>query len=439
MPRVSFYTLGCKLNYAETSTIERDFQDRQFDVVPFGAPADVVVVNTCSVTAEAERKCRQVVRRALRASPGAFVVVTGCYAQLRPDEVAALDGVDLVLGAAEKLDLFRHVDAFTKAERTQVSVSCIDTATAFAPAVSTGERTRAFLKVQDGCDYACAFCTIPQARGRSRSQPVDDVVAAARRLAGEGYREVVLTGVNVGLYGQDRGAALVDLLCALDEVDGIERYRISSVEPNLLTDAVVRFVASARRFAPHFHLPLQSGDDFVLGRMRRRYRRGLYADRVARIRDLMPDAAIGADVIVGFPAETPERFENTAAFLDDLPVSYLHVFTYSERPGTAAVEQAGRMGAPVPAEERARRNRALRQLSLKKENAFCRAHLGTVRRVLWERAEADGRTYGYTDNYIRVERPADPSVRGRVEDVRLEALTPRGTVRAGEADFVSLL
>lgn len=440
MPRVSFYTLGCKLNFAETSTIERDFQDRQFEVVPFGAPADVTVVNTCSVTAEADRQCRQVIRRALRANPDAFVVVTGCYAQLRPEEIAAIEGVDVVLGANEKLRLFDHIASFTKREATQVSVSCIDDVNGFGPAFSTGERTRAFLKVQDGCDYSCSFCTIPLARGRSRSQSLEATVEQARQIAAQGYREVVLSGVNIGLYGQEHGTSLLTLLRALDEVEGIERYRISSIEPNLLTDEIIRFVAESRRFMPHFHIPLQSGDDEVLGKMRRRYRRSLYADRVALIRELLPDASIGVDVIVGFPAETAAHFENTYRFLSDLPVSYLHVFTYSERPDTVAVDRIERMGgAPVPKEERSRRNRMLRTLSKKKEQAFYRAHLGSVRPVLWEAAERDGVMYGYTDNYIRVERPYEAALEGVLEEARLVAFSEHGTVRVEDPRFVSLL
>ncbi len=443
-PRVSFYTLGCKLNFAETGTLRRQFEARAFEVVPFGQAADVAVINTCTVTAEADRKCRQVIRRALRANPDAFVVVTGCYAQLQPDEIARIDGVDAVLGAHEKFRLFQVLDAFEKRAQTQVAVSCIDHATTFGPAFSSGERTRAFLKVQDGCDYTCAFCTIPLARGKSRSQPLAATVAQAREIAARGFREIVLSGVNIGLYGQgthDRaaGASLLDLLRALDRVDGIERYRISSIEPNLLTDAVIDFVAASARFQPHFHLPLQSGDDFVLGKMRRRYRRARYAERVERILRRMPDACLGADVIVGFPAETDERFENTYRFLSDLPVAYLHAFTYSERPHTAAVEQRDRMGGgPVPKPERARRNRRLRVLSQKKTHAFYAAHLGDVRPVLWEGAEKGGAMYGFTDNYVRAQRPYDALREGVVEDVRLGAFAEDGTILAGDAAFVSL-
>ncbi|QXD14986.1 tRNA (N(6)-L-threonylcarbamoyladenosine(37)-C(2))-methylthiotransferase MtaB [Rhodocaloribacter litoris] len=443
--KVSFYTLGCKLNYAETSTLARTFEAHDFEVTPFGSPADVTVINTCTVTEEAERKCRQVIRRARRASPGAFIIVTGCYAQLRPGEIAALPGVDAVLGAREKFRIFDILDDFSKREQTQVAVSCIDDVTDFGPAYSSGERTRAFLKVQDGCDYSCSFCTIPLARGRSRSHPLEPTIAQAREIAARGYKEIVLSGVNIGLYGQEHGLTLLDLLRALDAVEGIERYRISSIEPNLLSDEIIDFVAASEKFQPHFHIPLQSGDDFVLGKMRRRYRRALYAERVARIRDRMPHACIGVDVIVGFPAETAERFENTWHFLDALPVSYLHVFTYSERPHTAAVDHPDRAGGtPVPKPERARRNRRLRLLSEKKRQAFYREHIGTVRPVLWEGDNRDGWMHGFTDNYIRVRRPYDPAFEGRIEPVRLGAPAPDGTLEAetagvdGEAAFVPL-
>jgi len=429
MPRVSFHTLGCKLNFAETSTLEREFMERRYSVVPFGEAADVTVINTCSVTSEADRKCRNVIRRALRANPEAFVIVTGCYAQLQPGEVAGIEGVDLVLGAAEKFRLFQLVDEFTKREKTQTAVSCIDDVFEYGPAYSSTDRTRAFLKVQDGCDYTCSFCTIPLARGKSRSQPIDATVAQARAIAEKGFKEIVLTGVNIGLYGQEHGTSLLELARRLDEVDGIMRYRISSIEPNLLTDEIIDFVARSDKFQPHFHIPLQSGDDYVLGRMRRRYRREVYADRVTRIRDVLPDASIGVDVIVGFPAEDESRFMNTYRFINELPVSYLHVFTYSERPNTAAVDRLDRMGgAPVPKTERSRRSRMLRILSAKKEAAFYRAHQGETRAVLWEGAERDGFMNGYTDNYIRAEAPYEPSKEGTIESVQLGTLTGRGTV-----------
>lgn len=439
MSRVSFYTLGCKLNFAETSTLERQFTERDFRIVPFGEAADVTVINTCSVTNEADRKCRNIIRRAQRANPDAFLVVAGCYAQLRPEEIAEIDGVDLVLGAGEKFRLFQLVNEFSKREQTQLAVSCIDEATDFGAAYSSTDRTRAFLKVQDGCDYTCAFCTIPLARGRSRSQSLGATLAQAREIAEQGFREVVLTGVNIGLYGEEHDTSLLELIRALDRIEGIERFRISSIEPNLLSDEIIAFVASSEKFQPHFHIPLQSGDDYVLGKMRRRYRRDVYAGRVARIRELMPDASIGADVIVGFPAENEEHFLNTYGFINELPVSYLHVFTYSERPDTAAVENPERMGGErVSKPERSRRNKMLRILSTKKEEAFYREHVGSTRPVLWEASDRDGLMLGYTDNYIRVEAPFDPAKAGAVEPVHLEELTGRGTVRCADAAFVPL-
>ena len=445
MPRVALHTLGCKLNFAETNTVQRAFEERAFTVVPFGEAADVAVVNTCTVTAEADRKCRQVIRRARRANPDAFVIVTGCYAQLRPDDLAAIEGVDVVLGAHEKFRLFDLIDSFDKRQQTQVAVSCIDEVAEFGPAFSSNERTRAFLKVQDGCDYTCAFCTIPLARGRSRSAPLDQVLAQARTIAARGFKEIVLSGVNIGLYGQGshdttRETSLIDLLQALETVDGIERYRISSIEPNLLTDEIIDFVAASETFQPHFHIPLQSGDDTVLGTMRRRYRRHVYADRVAHILHRMPDACIGVDVIVGFPTETEERFENTFCFLRDLPVAYLHAFTYSERPDTVAVDQLDQMGGgPVPKPERSRRNRILRVLSQKKQHAFYHCHLGDVRPVLWESTEKNGVMYGFTDNYIKVQRPYDEARIGTIETVRLGSTAEDGTVVAEDAAFVSIL
>ena len=440
MPRVSFYTLGCKLNFAETGTLARDFEARGYAVVPFGEAADVTVVNTCSVTAEADRKCRQVIRRAHRANPDGCVVVTGCYAQLQPDEIAAIPGVAAVLGAQEKFQLFELLEDMEHGDATQVAVSCIDDIEHFGPAFSSSERTRAFLKVQDGCDYSCSFCTIPLARGRSRSAPLDATLAQARAVAAQGFQEVVLTGVNIGLYGQEHGTSLLDLLRGLDEIDGIERYRISSIEPNLLTDAIIDFVAGSRAFQPHFHIPLQSGDDDVLGMMRRRYRRAVYADRVGRIKAAMPDACIGVDVIVGFPAEDETRFENTWAFLDDLLVSYLHVFTYSERADTVAVDRLERVGGtPVPKQERQRRNRRLRLLSEKKRQAFYRDHQGTVRPVLWEGDEKDGVMHGFTDNYVKVQHPYDAALEGQLTEVRLGAFAEDGTLVAEDPAFVSLV
>ncbi|NBB72762.1 MAG: tRNA (N(6)-L-threonylcarbamoyladenosine(37)-C(2))-methylthiotransferase MtaB [Bacteroidetes bacterium] len=441
MTRVSFYTLGCKLNYAETQSIQQDFERRDFEVVPFGAPADISVINTCTVTRTAEAKARKMIRRAVHDRPDTFVIVTGCYAQLRPEELAAIDGVDVVLGAQEKFRLFAFIDSFAKPEQTQVHVSCIDDADTFGPAASNGERTRAFLKVQDGCDYSCSFCTIPKARGPSRSQSIEATVAQARKLVAAGYTEIVLTGINIGLFGQDHDtpASFFELIQALDGVDRLERARISSIEPNLLTDEIIAFVAESDTFQPHFHIPLQSGDNDVLGAMRRRYQRDVYADRVATIREHMPDAGIGCDVIAGFPAEDEARFENSYRFINNLPVTYLHVFTYSERPGTAAVDQPERTGGSrVPQSERSRRNKMLRTLSKKKEHAFAQSQADRARPVLWEAMQENGFMYGYTDNYIRVRRGADPQREGMIEDVRLGALNDDGTVQADDAAFIPL-
>jgi len=430
---VAFHTLGCKLNFAETSAISEQFVSNQFEVVRFGEHADVVVLNTCTVTDEADRKCRQAIRRAMRANPEACVIVTGCFAQLRPEQIAEIEGVDIVLGANEKFNLFSYVDAFTKREKTQIDVSCIDDVTDFGAAYSASERTRAFLKVQDGCDYTCSFCTIPRARGASRSDSISSVVAQAEQIAEKGYKEIVISGVNIGLFGQDRGESLLELIQELDRVDGIERYRISSCEPNLLTNEIIEFVAASRSFMPHFHLPLQSGDDFVLAKMRRRYKRAVYEDRVERVLRLIPDAAIGVDVIVGFPAESDERFENTFAFISDLPISYLHVFTYSERPDTIAVNELASMGGPrVEKHIRSHRNRRLRLLSEKKRASFYARFLNQERAVLWEDNEKGGMIHGFTDNHIRVETPFEASKVGVIERVQLSAIASSGNATASE-------
>ena len=409
---VAFHTLGCKLNYSETSSIQRLFEDKGFFVNEFEDGADVYVINTCSVTDFADQKCRQIVRRALRNTPQSMVVVIGCYAQLKPEEIANIEGVDLVLGAAEKFRITEFIDTLTKAQgKGMVQAGEIKEVRTFHNAFSFGDRTRSFLKVQDGCDYKCSFCTIPLARGKSRSDEVQNVVENARKIAEMGVKEIVLTGVNIGDFGNGteviegkaakKEALFVDLIQELDKVEGISRFRISSIEPNLLTDEIIDFVAKSQRFAPHFHIPLQSGNDKQLQQMRRRYKREHYKSRVEKIKSVMPHACIGVDVIVGFPNETDEDFLETYNFINDLDVSYLHVFTYSERPNTLAAE----MPDTVPMNIRRDRNEMLRILSEKKKRHFCSQFLGQIRPVLFEKHKDSNYVTGFTDNYIKIEMP----------------------------------
>jgi threonylcarbamoyladenosine tRNA methylthiotransferase MtaB len=405
MPRVALHTLGCKLNYAETATIGQQFLDRGFELVEFGQPADVCVINTCSVTERADRECRQLIRRALRRGGNPFVVVTGCYAQLAPEAVASINGVDLVLGSREKFDLFAYADTFAKSGAPRVHVGEVGDLDAFGPAFSrdASDRTRAYLKVQDGCDYSCSFCTIPLARGGSRSQPLEECLHQAAHLVTQGFKEIVLTGVNVGDYGTATGASLLTLLQGLARLEGLERIRISSIEPNLLTTELIELAAAEKKLCAHFHIPLQSGTDSVLRRMRRRYTTGEYRDLLQAIRSRLPEAGIGADVITGFPGETEAEYEATHRFLAELPISYLHVFTYSERPNTPAAS----MGAQVPPEVRHRRNDALRILSEKKRQAFASRMVGRTLPVLAESDVQDGYRSALTENYVRVMIPAE--------------------------------
>jgi threonylcarbamoyladenosine tRNA methylthiotransferase MtaB len=444
---VAFYTLGCKLNFSETSALGRQFEERGVRRVEFEQGADVYVVNTCSVTDHADRKCRKVVQQALKYNPQAFVAIVGCYAQLKPQEIAEIPGVGAVLGAAEK---FRLAEILTELELPapaevgavaapgRVFASPISEATEFHPAQSLGERTRTFLKVQDGCDYSCSFCTIPLARGASRSGSVASVVERVEKLAEQGVKEIVLTGVNLGDFGlqgpeRQRLEDFTQLVQALDEVKGIRRFRISSCEPNLLTDEVIQTVAVSQRFMPHFHLPLQSGSDKILGLMRRRYRRALYADRVARIKELMPHAGIGVDVIVGFPGETEADFLETYHFLNELPVSYLHVFPYSERANTLAPSLKGR----VPERVRGERTTQLRSLSEKKKRFFYEEHAGFETNVLFEDDVTDGRVEGYTPNYIRVAAKYDPLLVGEIRPLRLTQVNALGLMEAEEVGILA--
>lgn len=432
---VAFYTLGCKLNYSETSSISRLFEQAGYQEVPFEEGAGIYVINTCSVTDFADRKCRKVVRQALRHNPGAFVVVVGCYAQLKPEEIAMIPGVDLVLGASEKFRILEFIDDLSKLPgKGLVFAGEVREANTFNDAFSFGDRTRSFLKVQDGCDYKCSFCTIPQARGRSRSDAVENVVANAQKIADLGVKEIVLTGVNIGDFGNGgevvegmrpkKEALFSDLIRELDGITGIQRFRISSIEPNLCSDEIIDFVAESRHFVPHFHMPLQSGSDKILRMMRRRYVRDLYASRVQRIKTQMPHACIGVDVIVGFPGETEQDFLDTYHFLNDLEVSYLHVFTYSERANTPATDMEG----VVPMEERRRRNDMLTILSEKKRRYFYEAHLGQVRPVLFEMHKDSKLMSGFTDNYIKIEMPFEADRINEVAPVVLKKVLRSGNV-----------
>lgn len=430
---VAFHTLGCKLNYSETSALARLFESSGYLPVKFEEEADIYVLNTCSVTEQADRECRKIVRQAMRRQPDAFVVVTGCYAQLKPQEIADIPGVDLVLGAGEKFRILDYVDDLSKAPgKGMVRAGEVRDVNTFTSSFSFGDRTRSFLKVQDGCDYKCSFCTIPQARGASRSDTLESAIANARRIAEMGVKEIVLTGVNLGDFGNGtaviegerprKEALFADLVREMDQIEEISRFRISSIEPNLLTDEIIAFVGESRRFMPHFHVPLQSGNDKQLREMRRRYKRELYAERVASIKKHMPHACIGCDVIVGFPGETEADFLETYQFIQDLDISYLHVFTYSERANTPAAEMPG----AVPVEERRRRNQALRGLSEMKRRAFYQEHLGSHRQVLFEHHKEANLLSGYTDNYIKVEIPLPQSQMNQIGMVQLLQLSTDG-------------
>ena len=437
--KVAFYTLGCKLNFSETSTLARDLEKDGFRRVDFDGAADLYVINTCSVTENADRKFRSVVRQAQKHNPQGFVAVVGCYAQLQPEEIARIPGVDLVLGASEKFNLGQYLNDLEKQQVGKIHACEIAQADSYVGSYAIGDRTRAFLKVQDGCDYKCTYCTIPLARGISRSAALDSVLENAREIASQGIREIVLTGVNIGDYGKGEfgnkrhGHTFLELVQALDRVPGIERLRISSIEPNLLTNETIDFVAASRHLVPHFHIPLQSGSDAILRRMRRRYLRELYSERVRRIREAMPHACIGVDVIVGFPGETEERFEETYEFLLGLDISYLHVFTYSERPNTPAAEMEG----VVPAEVRQLRSRKLRNLSFRKRRLFYQGQLGEWRTVLFEGENKMGYIHGYTENYVKVKAPWDPSLVNTLHRVQLSHIDADGLVRFEAAEAVA--
>jgi len=436
MKKVAFYTLGCKLNFSETSSIGRLFTDAGYSVVEFTEGADVYVINTCSVTEHADKKCRKVVKEALKYSPNAYVTIVGCYAQLKPQEIAEIEGVDMVLGAAEKFRIVEFISDLTKQPKAVIHQQNIEKVNHnFIAAYSIGDRTRTFLKVQDGCDYPCTYCTIPLARGGSRSDTIENVVNRAAQISASGVKEIVLTGVNLGDFGIRNGQRedkFFDLVRALDEVDGIERIRISSIEPNLLSNEIIEFVATSKRFVPHFHIPLQSGSNKILGLMKRRYRRELYTERVAAIKAVMPDCCIGVDVIVGFPGETQEDFLDTYQFLNGLDVSYLHVFTYSEREQTVAAELPG----VIPGSTRADRSKMLHILSDKKRRAFYQSQIGTVGEVLFEDDQKGGFMHGFTKNYVKVKAKYDPVMVNELKMVQLLSMTADGEVEVAEAEAV---
>ena len=429
---VAFHTLGCKLNFAETSTIARQFEQSGFSKTEFDNGADIYVINTCSVTEDANRECRRIVRNALKNSPEAYVIVTGCYAQLKPQEIANIKGVDLVLGAHEKFNMLQYLNGGHKKESAEIHSCAIDEVLDFIPAFSssastdTTDRTRAFLKVQDGCDYTCSYCTIPMARGASRSDTIENVVNNAKQIAEKGIKEIVLTGVNIGDFKSNHNdkTSFLNLIEQLDTIEGISRFRISSIEPNLLTDKIIEFVAQSKRFMPHFHIPLQSGSNKILGLMRRRYKRELYAERVEKIKSLMPHCSIGVDIIVGFPGETEDDFLDTYHFINSLPVSYLHVFTYSERENTEALN----IKPVIPVEERRKRNKVLRNLSSIKQKEFFSTHTGSLQHVLFEKENKEGYMYGYTNNYVRVKRKFDAMLINQIREVYLNECDADGNV-----------
>ncbi|HCQ11704.1 tRNA (N(6)-L-threonylcarbamoyladenosine(37)-C(2))-methylthiotransferase MtaB [Flavobacterium sp.] len=429
--KVAFYTLGCKLNFSETSTIARNFQDEGFDRVDFEEVADMYVINTCSVTENADKQFKQIVKKAMKLNDKAFVAAVGCYAQLKPEELAAVDGVDLVLGATEKFKITDYINDLSKNDMGEIHSCEIEEADFYVGSYSIGDRTRAFLKVQDGCDYKCTYCTIPLARGISRSDALENVLKNAYEISQQGIKEIVLTGVNIGDYGKGEFGnkkhehTFLDLVKALDEVEGIERLRISSIEPNLLKNETIDFVSKSRTFVPHFHIPLQSGSNEILGKMKRRYQREVYVDRVENIRKVMPHACIGVDVIVGFPGETDEHFLETYNFLNELDISYLHVFTYSERDNT----EAATMENVVPMNVRSKRSKMLRGLSVKKRRAFYESQIGTNRTVLFESENKEGYIHGFTENYVKVKTPWNPELVNTLHEINLTRIDEDGSVR----------
>ncbi len=435
---VAFQTLGCKLNFSETSTLARKFVAAGYERVPFEMKADVYVINTCSVTENADKKFTTLARQTRQRNPDAFLIAVGCYAQLQPEELAKEDSVDLVLGAKEKFDIISYLSDLSRPEQTQVHACAIEETDTYVGSYSIGERTRAFLKVQDGCDYKCTYCTIPQARGISRSDNLNNVIRQAKEIVDQGIKEIVLTGINIGDYGKGEFGnkkhehTFFELVQALDEVEGIERFRISSIEPNLLTEELIEFVAHSKRFVPHFHIPLQSGNNEILGQMRRRYQRELYVDRVNKIKRLMPDACIGVDVIVGFPGESDQHFLDTYTFLVDLPVSYLHVFSYSERPNTIAAKIKNQVSKTI----KNKRSKMLRGLSAKKRHAFYESQLQKTKTILFEAENKEGYIQGFTENYVKVRMPWDPALQNQTKNATLSEIDQKGMVRLAKSVLV---
>ena len=424
--RVSFHTLGCKLNFSESSTLAREFERGGYRRVEPSEPTDVAVINSCSVTEHADKKCRNIIRKIHRRNPNAIIAVTGCYAQLKPETIAAIEGVDIVLSNNDKGDLYKRVVELKERGKAEVYSCSVENLTRFFAAYSSGDRTRSFLKVQDGCDYKCAYCTIHYARGSSRNMPIADIVAEAKEIAAAGQKEIVITGINTGDFGRTTGERFIDLLRELDRVDGIERYRISSIEPNLITDEIIEFCAASPKFVPHFHIPLQSGSTRILGLMRRRYTAERYRERIAKIRELMPDSFLGVDVITGFPGEGEEEFMETYRLLEEVGASFLHIFPFSERPGTPAVDMPNKVQSRISTERVSR----LEELSARLNRAFTERFIGTEREVLFESTNHDGVMYGYTDNYLRVSTHFDEKYVNNICRVRLDSIDANGDVCA---------
>lgn len=426
LTKVAFHTLGCKLNFAETSSIARKFIDSGYERVDFNDNADIYIINTCSVTKKADKKSEQFIKKARKQNPEAQIVVMGCYAQLQTDKIASIEGVDLILGSNEKFQVMDYLKGRTKKSQPEIhSCNIADTAD-YYPSFSYGDRTRSFLKIQDGCDYHCSYCTIPLARGNSRNQSIESIVSEAEKIGQTDVKEIILTGVNIGDFGKTTGESFLDLIKALDQVKGVDRIRISSIEPNLLKNEIVDFVKHSKKFLPHFHIPLQSGCNAVLAQMRRRYNRELFQDRIAYIREEIPEAFIGVDVIVGFPGEDEEKYNETYKFLEKIDASFYHVFSYSQRPNTAAAQMANQ----TPKETITKRSKELQALATQKENAFYRKNLGTTRPVLFESYQKNNSMLGFTDNYIKIEMPYDPGLTEQIEQVKLINLNENGNVTA---------